>query len=62
MLFRSCKFALNIISFSGFPEDCNLEILHSSQSKIKVKNVAFSNGGDKVKDDEAIPYSTLGVI
>ena len=45
---------LNIMSFSLFPEGCNMQVLHSSQTKIKVKNAAFSNGSDKDKDDEAI--------
>ena len=53
---------LNIMNFSLFPKGCNMQVLHSSQTNIKVKNVAFSNGSDKVKDDEAIPYSPLRII
>ena len=59
---KAAGFELNIISFSLFPEGCNLQFLHSSQTKIEVKslkNVAFSNGSDEVKVN---PYSTLRII
>ena len=36
---KAAGFALNIISFSLFPEGCNLQFLHSSQTKIKVKKI-----------------------
>ena len=62
---KAAGFALNIISFSLFPEGCSYKFCIHLKLKLKLrrlKNVAFSNGSDKVKDDEAIPYSFLKII
>ena len=62
---KAAGFALNIISFSLFPEGCNYKFCIHLKLKLKLrrlKNVAFSNGSDKVKDDEAITYYSLKII